>query len=78
MLGKGASGIVYKAYQKLEDKHAQNYSKRTLHRVVALKEVRIKANITQKEYRDLTNEVEIMKQIQHPNIIQLYQYFVDD
>jgi len=45
--------------------------------VVALKEVRIKENITAKQYRDVINEVEVMKKIKHPNIIQLHDSFVD-
>lgn len=45
--------------------------------MVALKEVRIKENITAKQYKEVVNEVKVMKKIKHPNIIQLYDSFID-
>lgn len=74
ILGQGSSGTVYKAYQKYLD---ETTGQKTLHRVVALKEVKIKQNITFRQYRELVNEVEIMKKIKHPNMIQLYDSFID-
>jgi serine/threonine protein kinase len=44
---------------------------------VALKEVKIKQMISKRQYNDVINEVEIMKKIQHPNIIELYDSFID-
>lgn len=45
--------------------------------MVALKEVKIKETISKKEYQSVINEVEMMKKITHPNIIQLYDSFID-
>jgi serine/threonine protein kinase len=65
---------VYKAYQKYRD---PNTGQKTLHRVVALKEVKMKESISKKAYKEVINEVEMMKRITHPNIIQLYDSFID-
>jgi len=45
--------------------------------VVALKEVKMKDTISKKAYKEVMNEVEMMKRITHPNIIQLYDSFID-
>ena len=45
--------------------------------MVALKEVRMREKISVKHYREVINEVEVMKKITHPNIIQLYDFFID-
>jgi len=45
--------------------------------VVALKEVKMKETITHKQYKQVINEVEMMKRITHPNIITLYDSFID-
>ena len=74
ILGQGSSGTVYKAYQKYRD---PNTGQKTLHRVVALKEVKMKESISKKAYKEVINEVEMMKRITHPNIIQLYDSFID-
>lgn len=34
-------------------------------------------NISVKHYREVVNEVEMMKKIKHPHIIQLYDSFID-
>ena len=47
-------------------------------RLVALKEVKIKEAISKKQYKEVVNEVEVMKKIQHPNIIRLYDSFIDN
>lgn len=44
---------------------------------VALKEVKMRENISVKHYREVINEVEMMKKIKHPHIIQLYDSFID-
>ena len=46
-------------------------------RQVALKEVKIKDQMNSKAYKDVINEVEVMKKIKHPNIIKLYDSFID-
>lgn len=46
-------------------------------RVVALKEVRMKVQISKKGFIGVINEVEMMKRITHPNIVQMYDYFFD-
>ena len=42
---------------------------KTLYRVVALKEVKMKDSISKRAYKDVINEVEMMKRITHPSII---------
>jgi serine/threonine protein kinase len=42
-----------------------------------LKEVKMRENISVKHYREVVNEVEMMKKIKHPHIIQLYDSFID-
>ena len=74
MLGQGSNGTVYKAYQKYVD---PSTGQKTLHRVVALKEVKLKESFTKKQYNEVINEVEMMKRITHPNIIQMYDSFFD-
>ena len=37
----------------------------------------MKLNLSQKKYKEVANEVEMMKRITHPNIIQLYDSFID-
>lgn len=56
---------MYKAYQKFSDPNLDG----TGHRVVALKEVKIKETISRRAYKDVIKEVEMMKKIMHPNII---------
>ena len=46
-------------------------------RLVALKEVKMRERISSRQYRDVINEVEMMKKIQHEHIIQLYDSFID-
>ena len=76
ILGQGSSGTVYKAYQKYADPKLGTGQK-SLHRVVALKEVKIKETISKRAYKEVINEVEMMKKIKHPNIVQLYDSFID-
>ena len=38
-------------------------------RTVALKEVKIRERITARQYREVINEVEMMKKIEHEHII---------
>ena len=44
---------------------------------MALKEVKMKEQISRKGYESVINEVEMMKRITHPNIIQLFDSFFD-
>jgi serine/threonine protein kinase len=37
----------------------------------------MRENISVKHYREVVNEVEMMKKIKHPHIIQLYDSFID-
>jgi hypothetical protein len=37
----------------------------------------MRENISVKHYREVMNEVEMMKKIKHPHIIQLYDSFID-
>ena len=68
ILGQGSNGTVYRATQfMLNGKE----------RVVALKEVKLRERITAKQYREVVNEVTMMKKISHPNIIELYDSFID-
>ena len=46
--------------------------------MVALKEVKIRDAIGNKAYKDVINEVEVMKKIKHPNIIKLYDSFLSN
>jgi len=39
--------------------------------------VKIKDAISRKAYKEVMNEVEVMTKITHPNIIQLYDSFID-
>ena len=64
VLGQGSSGTVYKALQISKN------------RVVAIKEVKIREQVGNKAYKDVINEVEVMKKIKHPNIIKLYDSFL--
>ena len=42
-----------------------------------MKEVKLRERITAKQYREVVNEVTMMKKISHPNIIELYDSFID-
>lgn len=64
ILGQGSSGTVYKAHQISKN------------RVVAIKEVKIRDQLGNKGYKEVINEVEVMKKIKHPNIIKLYDSFL--
>ena len=44
--------------------------------MVAIKEVKIRDQVGNKAYKDVINEVEVMKKIKHPNIIKLYDSFL--
>lgn len=78
ILGQGSNGIVYKAYWKFPNpKPESKNATKPLQRLVALKEVKINEAITKKRYKDVINEVEMMKKIKHPQIIELYDSFID-
>ena len=74
ILGQGSNGTVYKAYQTYTNPAT---GQKNLHRVVALKEVKMKESISRKAYQNVINEVNVMAKISHPNIIQMYDSFLD-
>ncbi|EDR25320.1 myosin light chain kinase, putative [Entamoeba dispar SAW760] len=63
-IGSGASAFVYQAIQKT----------RRGERVVALKELKVDKEMLE----FIQNEVEIMKLCKHPNIVELYDNFIND
>ena len=48
---------MYKAYQTYNDPELNDNGQKSLHRVVALKEVKIKDTISKKAYNEIINEV---------------------
>lgn len=59
-LGRGGMGIVYKAYHQ------------GLHRIVALKVLRVGEKASELLLNRFRREIEIMAQLQHPGIVQIY------
>ena len=69
-LGNGAYGTVYKVKRK-------NTGMKTIIR--ALKEIsKEKMTMNQESSKELKNEIEILKDIDHPNIMKIYEFFEDD
>lgn len=65
-LGEGSFGKVYKA-------------KSLNNTIVAVKTlVKSKINLTKSEMEDMIKEIEILKLLDHPNIIKIYEYFNSD
>lgn len=64
-LGKGSFGCVYKAMHKLSN---------TFRSVKVLK----KENLSQELHTKLLQEVEILKSLDHPNILKIFEVFEDD
>ena len=67
-LGGGHFGTVRKAYRR-SDKEPYHY--------FAVKSISIK-NMTQKDYDDLVKEVDIISNLDHPNIIKFYETYHDE
>ena len=69
-LGSGAYGTVYKVKRK-------NTGMKTIIR--ALKEIsKEKMMVNQESSKELKNEIEILKNIDHPNIMKIYEFFEDE
>lgn len=68
VLGHGGFSAVFKARRKKDDK------------IVALKQLDISLeNENQKEYKDFKEEVDILKKLNHPNIVKVYgEYILDN
>lgn len=62
-IGKGGFGKVYKVYHELTGQNR------------ALKVIKKKSLLLQDGDREFLKEIEVLSQIQHPNIIQLFEYF---
>ena len=67
-LGGGHFGTVRKAFRR-SDKEPYHY--------FAIKSISIK-NMTQKDYDDLVKEVDIISNLDHPNIIKFYETYHDE
>jgi calcium-dependent protein kinase len=67
-LGGGHFGTVRKAYRR-SDKEPYHY--------FAVKSISIK-DMTQKDYDDLVKEVDIISDLDHPNIIKFYETYHDE
>ena len=65
MIGEGSFGRVYKARRKY-----------TGH-IVALKFI-TKTGKSETDLRNLRREIDIMKDLEHPNIVQMYDFFETD
>ena len=68
-LGNGAFGVVYKVKRK-------NSGMNPIIR--ALKEISKEAIINEQSGEEIRNEIEILKNIDHPNIMKIYEFFEDD
>jgi tetratricopeptide (TPR) repeat protein len=66
VLGRGAMGVVYKALQP------------GLKRVVALKMIRAADNARTQELARFRSEAEAVAQLQHPNIVQIFEVGEDE
>ena len=67
-LGSGHFGQVHTGYRKLEKSPSKLY---------AIKSIS-KKNLTEKQINGLTKEVEIVSQLDHPNIINFYETYHDE
>ncbi|MCF3108461.1 FHA domain-containing serine/threonine-protein kinase [Niabella sp. CC-SYL272] len=68
VVGHGGFSAVFKARSKEDPGH-----------VVALKQLDfVLENEDAKEYRDFKNEVEILKRLDHPNIVKIYDEYILD
>ena len=68
-LGNGAFGVVYKVKRK-------NAGPNPIIR--ALKEISKESMINEQDGEELKNEIEILKNIDHPNIMKIYEFFEDE
>ena len=69
-LGQGAFGSVYKVVRK-------NSGTREIIR--ALKEISKKSmNVSEESKEEIKNEIEVLKNIDHPNIMKIFEFFEDE
>ena len=69
-LGQGAFGSVYKVVRK-------NSGTREITR--ALKEISKKSmNVSEESKEEIKNEIEVLKNIDHPNIMKIFEFFEDE
>ena len=64
-LGKGAYGNVYKVKRKTDNQ------------IRALKEIKKSLLVEVNNFSDIKNEINILKKIDHPNILKIYEFFED-
>ncbi len=64
-IGRGAMGIVYEAYDP------------TLKRIVAIKRLRSGSDADESELQRISSEAEAVAQLNHPNIVQLFDVEMD-
>ena len=64
-LGNGAFGDVYKVKRKKDNE------------IRALKEIN-KSYLAGDNYNDIKNEINILKSIDHPNVLKIYEFFEDE
>ena len=70
LLGQGAYGSVYKVKRK---------GTGTREIIRALKEISKKSmNVSQESVNEIRNEIEVLKNIDHPNIMKIFEFFEDD
>jgi serine/threonine protein kinase len=62
-IGKGGSGTIYKGYHKITKKE------------VAIKQIPV-SDVT-KIKKNIRNEIEVMSQLKHPNIVEYYDHILD-
>ena len=62
IIGKGAFGVVYKAFELCSG------------RIVAIKQIPIDST----NRKDVIKEIELLKNLEHPNIVKYYNYLKED
>ena len=65
-LGKGAYGDVYKVKRKNDNE------------IRALKEIKKSLLVEVNNFSDIKNEINILKKIDHPNVLKIYEFFEDE
>jgi NIMA (never in mitosis gene a)-related kinase len=70
-IGSGSFGIIRKVRRKSDGKVT-----RALIQLLARKEIEY-SKMTDKERQQLVSEVNILRELRHPNIVRYYERFVD-